>query len=89
MGSQKPGELMQSTLGLRYKGEGGVAGLTKLEYKPASPKGYWNVSPFSNEDTRRQPAGDKRVAPPTGVLENNKHKHALETDTLLPSVPGS
>lgn len=74
---------MQPTLALRYKGEDGVAGLTKPENKPDSPKGYWNVSPFSSEDTRRQLAGDKGVAPPTGVLENNKHKHALETDTLL------
>lgn len=25
----------------------------------------------------------KGVAPPTGIKKNNKHKHSLETDTLL------
>lgn len=53
------------------------------EHKPASPKGSWDLSSFSNENSRRQPAGDKGVAPPTGVEKNNKHKHALETDVLL------
>lgn len=76
---------MQPTLPLRYEGEGGVATRVKTQSTKTrqSPKGYWDLSSFSNEDSGRQPAGDKGVAPPTGVLKNNKHKHALETDTLL------
>lgn len=66
-GSQKPGELVcPAGPQVPPRREWGDTS-ENTEHKPASPKGSWDLSSFSNEDSRRQPAGDKGLAPPTGV----------------------